>query len=465
VRVLLLLPPPVLDAPAVHPRHPPLYTLSTAAALREAGHEVRVADEHLRDPATARIVAETAADEPDVVLVCQNDYNRKIEPPVLDRLVAGLRRALPEATPVAAYGRLDGRHARAALRAVPSVDVVLYGEPELSAVAFAADPAAAVPGSVRRGDPVVDTPPARVELDALPFPAWDLVDIGDYGFSPHQETPHTVYPVLASRGCPFPCFYCEVRIRPGWIGRSVDSVLDELNHLRAVRGARAVFFADPTFGVDRGWTLELCRRLPEEGPADLRWSCMSRTDRVDPELLQAMAEAGCWNILFGVESLNPAALAGARKNLDPATVEPAIRAAREAGIEVIASIMVGLPGDTVAGFDDTLERLIAMGPDYAQFFVTQITPDAAPDPGALADGWDGSRYDFFGRVYVPDGFRSAEQLAELRRRAFRRFYLRPAYIAATTRRLLRSGEVGAQLARAARGGLLAARIAAGERLS
>ena len=464
MRVLLLLPPPVLDAPAVHPRHPPLYSLSTASALREAGHDVSIADEHLRDPNLARIVAETTAQDPDVLLVCQNDYNRKIESPVLDRLVRALRDALPQ-TPLAAYGRLDAKHARAALNDVPALDLILYGEPEFSAVAYVAVPEAAVPGSVRRGTPTVDTPPAPVDLNTLPFPAWDLVDIHNYGFSPHQEAADTVYPVLASRGCPFPCFYCEVRIRPGWIARSVDSVLAELRHLRDTQGTKAVFFADPTFGVDRDWALEFCRRLPEEGPSDLRWSCMSRTDRVDSELLDAMAAAGCWNILFGIESLNAVALDAASKNLDPATVAPAVEAAKAAGIEVIASIMIGLPGDTPTGFEDTLTRLIDMDPDFAQFFVTQITGDVAPDEGTLADAWDGSRYDFFGRVYLPDGFEDARQLADLRSEAFRRFYLRPGYIAQTARKMLRSGDFSAQLARAARGGLLAARLAAGERLS
>jgi radical SAM superfamily enzyme YgiQ (UPF0313 family) len=434
--------------------------LSTAAALREAGHRVRISDEHLREPRTARIVAETAAANPDLLLICQNDYNRKVEAPVLERLVAALRAALPD-TPLAAFGRLDAAHARTALTEVPSLPAILYGEPEFSAVAFADGKHV---GCMRRdGDEIVDSPPTSIDLDSLPFPAWDLVDIHDYGFSPHQEAGDTVYPILASRGCPFPCFYCEVRIRPGWITRSVDSILAELRWLRDEHGTRAVFFADPTFAVDRDWALELCRRLPAEGPPNLRWSCMSRTDRVDPELLQAMADAGCWNILFGIESLNPVALVAARKNMDPATVEPAIQAAKAAGIEVIASIMVGLPGDTPEGFEDTLQRVIAMQPDFAQFFVTQITPDVVPETGRLASEWEGSRYDFFGRVYLPDGFESAEQLAALRRRAFKRFYLRPAYVAHTARRLLRSGDVGAQLVRAARGGLLAARLVAGGR--
>lgn len=462
MRVLLLLPPPVLDAPAVRPRHPPLYSLSVAAALRAAGHAVTIADEHLSEPSTARIVAEAADANVDLVLICQNDYNRKIEPPVLERLTSALRRALP-AERIAAFGRLDASHARAAMEQVPSLPTLLFGEPEFPCVAFAnGDPGP--PGSITRGDGLRLRPAEPGDLDTLPPPAWDLLDIHDYGFSPHQEAADTVYPVLASRGCPFPCFYCEVRIRPGWRTRTVDSVLAELRHLRAEYGTRAVFFADPTFGVDRDWALELCRRLPGEVPG-LRWSCMSRTDRVDPELLQAMADAGCWNILYGIESLNPDALKAARKNLDPATVAPAVAAAKAAGIEVIASIMIGLPGDTPAGFENTLTRLIAMEPDFAQFFVTQITEDVAPETGALATEWEGSRYDFFGRVYLGEGFDDAAQLARLRREAFRRFYLRPAYVAATLKRMVRSGDLGPQLARAARGGLLAARLAAGERLS
>ena len=409
-------------------------------------------------------MAETAASEPDAILVCQNDYNRKIEPPVLERLIAALRDTIPD-TPIAAFGRLDALHARTALEQVPSLPTILFGEPETAAVAWAGAPDGPTPGSIHRGDSFEETPPGPHDLDSLPFPAWDLVDIKDYGFSPHQEAAETVYPVLASRGCPFPCFYCEVRIRPGWTGRSVDSVLAELHELRSRYGTRAVFFADPTFAVERDWTLELCRRLRSEGPDDLRWSCMSRTDRVDPELLQAMADAGCWNILFGIESLNPTALKAARKNLDPSTVGPAVRAAKDAGIEVIASIMVGLPGDTPQGFEDTLTRLIDMEPDFAQFFVTRITPDVAPPGGALASDWNGSRYDFFGQVFLPKGFSDADQLAELRRQAFRRFYLRPSYVVRTARRMLRSGSFGAELGRAARGGLLAARIAAGERLS
>ena len=354
----------------------------------------------------------------------------------------------------------------------PAIPGLLYGEPEFPAVDLAdriagAQSPAGLPGSVQRdaSDGLVDTPPGPVDLDSSPTPAWDLVRITDYGFSPHQTAADVVYPVLASRGCPFPCFYCEVRARPGWTARSVDSVLAELNELHARYGTRSVFLADPTFAVQRDWALEFCRRLPKEGPAGLRWSCMSRTDRVDPELLQAMADAGCWNILFGIESLNPTALKAASKALDPATVGPAIAAAQAAGLEVIASIMIGLPGDTPEGVRSTINQLIDLEPDFAQFFVVQIGEHEVPEGGRLVSDWDGSRYDFWGHVFAPDAFEGKDQLLALRRTAYRRFYLRPRYIRRRAGKMIRSGEIRSQLKRALQGGVLALRLAAGQRPS
>lgn len=413
---------------------------------------------------------------PEVVGICHSDYNRKHSPATLARLGQGLRDLLP-GVPVALYGRLDATHAEAALAELPALSVCLFGEPDVSVLAWVdalgkqkdvvrREVAAAktVDGSVRRADGLETNAAVRPELDESPVPAWDLVPIAQYSFSPHQQAADLVYPVLASRGCPYPCFYCEVRARPRYINRSVESVLKELVAIRDRFGARSVFMADPTFAIDREWTLAFCDRLSAMGWADFRWSCMSRTDRVDDELLDAMAAAGCWNILFGIESLNPSALEGASKALDPATVAPAIGAAKRAGIETIASVMIGLPGDSPEGVERTVDEIIAMEPDFAQFFVLQIDADEAPEGGRFLSDWTGDKHDFWGRVYAPESFADVAQLEALRRRAFRRFYLRPRYVKGRLAALARSEEPIAQLTRAARGGLLALRMAAGQRI-
>jgi anaerobic magnesium-protoporphyrin IX monomethyl ester cyclase len=447
-----------------------------AAAVQERWQDVQVLDAALMTCELPAILSAVRAASPDAVLLCHSDYNRKHAPEAIARIAQGLRDALPE-VPLALYGRLDARHAEAALADAPALDVCLFGEPDVTVPAWLSalpvhgsvgsrelQAALEVPGSVRRDGGFTTLPAVPPDLSESPTPAWALVPLANYGFSPHQQAADLVFPVLASRGCPYPCFYCEVRARPRYIARSVESVVQEIETIRARHGVRSVFMADPTFAVDREWALEFCRQLEEKEWDDLRWSCMSRTDRVDDELLQSMAKAGCWNILFGIESLNPEALNGAEKALDPATVAPALAAAKRAGIETIASVMIGLPGDTPAGVQSTVDQIIAMEPDFAQFFVLQIDADEAPDGGRFLSDWTGDKHDFWGRVYAPEAFDDVEQLETLRRQAFRRFYLRPRYIRRRLAALVRSEEPVAQLARVARGGLLALRMAAGQRI-
>jgi radical SAM superfamily enzyme YgiQ (UPF0313 family) len=444
----------------------PHYTAIVAAALREAGHDVSVIDQHTRTTSLPAIVAEARGRRPDLLLLMHSDYNRLIGSQVLDRVARALRESMP-GVPVWGYGRLDAVHARRAAEEIPALHGILFDEPEFSAVALAHDLAhggsgRGTPGSVVWTDNgVVLHRPTLVDLDLSPVPAWDLVPPASYPTSPHQSMDGVVWPVLASRGCPYPCFYCEIQSRPAWRTRSVDAVIAEVVEVHRRYGATSFFLADPTFAIQREWALEFCRRLADEGPRGMRWACMGRTDRVDEELLRAMADAGCWNILFGIESLNPRALEAANKQLDPTTIGPAIRWAQEAGLEVVASIMIGLPGDTPAGVERTVDQLIAMEPDFAQFFVVQLGSEAAPDGGACVSEWDGSRYDFWGHVFVPEAFDGKEQLLALRRRAFRRFYLRPRYLAHRLGRVARSRSPRMQLRRTARGGLIALKLATG----
>lgn len=476
MRVLFLVPPPSLAPPLARPRHAPHFTAIVAAAVQQRGDDVQVLDASLVTCELAGILSAVRAGSPDAVLLCHSDYNRKHSPSAIARIAQGLRDALPE-VPVALYGRLDARNAESALVDTPALCVCLFGEPDVTVPAWLSalpsaggaesrelEAAKQASGCVRRSERLVTNPAILPDLSESPVPAWSLVPIENYGFSPHQQAADLVFPVLASRGCPYPCFYCEVRARPGYIARSVESVVQEIETIRDRHGARSVFMADPTFAVDREWALTFCRHLEEKQWSDFRWSCMSRTDRVDDELLQAMARAGCWNILFGIESLNPEALNGALKALDPATVGPALAAAKRAGIETIASVMIGLPGDTPAGVQSTVDQIIAMEPDFAQFFVLQIDAEEAPDGGRFLSDWTGDKHDFWGKVYAPEAFDDVEQLEALRRRAFRRFYLRPRYIRGRLAALVRSGEPVAQLARVARGGVLALRMAAGQRI-
>lgn len=440
MRVALLSPPLRPDGPAVRPRHWPLFALSTAAALREAGHAVVWRDAHLEAPAPARVARELLAEEPDALVLFASDYNRRIPVDSLGAHLAALQRAAP-GLPVLLGGRHSPDEARRLRLALPGARAVAAGEPEGAARAFVAGGG---PGLVASVDQVV----VPADGAAIPeAPAWDLAGPGRYAFSPHQSGGDTVFPVLVSRGCPYGCFFCEVRAQPGWAGRPVADVLRELRALQARFGARSFFFADPMFGLHRGPTVELCEAV---APLGLRWSAMCRTDRVDPGLLRAMAAAGCWSVLFGVETLNPAAQRATGKHLDPATVGPAVRAARDAGLEVIVSAVIGLPGDDPAGVRRTVDGIIDLEPDFAQFFPAMVpeayaAPGGAPAPAAGPD----DAFAFNGLPYVGAGFAGPAEVDALCREAFRRFYLRPRYVRGRLRALRR--RPGAELPRALAG--------------
>jgi len=143
----------------------------------------------------------------------------------------------------------------------------------------------------------------------LPIPDRRLVDITGYqpAFSQYRELPVTN--IFTTRGCPFQCIFCV----PDLLGkkvrfRSVDKVVEEIEYLRKDFGIKEIAFWDDTFTLNRVRALEISRRLAQLSPR-LVWSAQARADKVDAELLKAMADAGCWKLHFGFESM-------VQKNLD-----------------------------------------------------------------------------------------------------------------------------------------------------
>ena len=463
MRALLICPPSSWTPPGALPRHAPLFSALAAGGLRQAGWQVDLEDHHRGTPSMSTLLRRVRALAPDLLLLTLCDDNRHVRSVVLRRLVRELRDACPE-VPLIGFGRLSQDAAQDCGRKVPELAAIAWGEPDLGARGIAealdAGDLARAPGLWLRGEDGALRPTGDALTDAsrCARPAWDLCDPRDYPFSPHQATADPVFPVLASRGCPWPCFFCEVRDQPAWTARPVDDVVAEIRWVTERFGTRSFFFADPNLVVDGRWTRALCDALVESGPERLTWSCMARTDRVTPEILQAMARAGCWCVLYGIESRHPEALKSSRKGLDPTTVAPAIRWTQEAGMEAIASAMIGLPGDSPAGVRSTVDWLIDLEPDYAQFFVVQLRAGSVPEGGRYLTEWEVAHRDFAGRVFAPDSFTDAAQLRALQNEAYRRFYARPSYAVKRVRALMKQDRPIAEAARLARGALLAAKM-------
>jgi radical SAM superfamily enzyme YgiQ (UPF0313 family) len=156
---------------------------------------------------------------------------------------------------------------------------------------------------------------------------------------------------------------------------------------------------------------------------------------VDPELLRAFREAGCWAMLFGVESGVQRNLNTLRKGITLPQVKNAVRWAKEAGIRVQTTFMFGIPGETYEDALRTIDFACELAPDMASFHALVPFPgtflhDHAREYGAISP--DLTDFTYQGAAFVPHTM-TREQIQELRQRAYRRFYSRPAFLA---RRLL-----------------------------
>lgn len=171
------------------------------------------------------------------------------------------------------------------------------------------------------------------------FPRWDLVD------TRHVNT----LSVETSRGCPFNCEFCLVNKMFGrrMRYRDIDDVVREIESLPIKR----LLFVDDNLTINKRRARELMAALK---PLGISWVCQSSIDvSRDPELLEAMAEAGCISIIIGFESVNPESLKETRKlHNKTEEYEAAIRSIHEAGINVLGSFIVGFDADTLDSFDD-----------------------------------------------------------------------------------------------------------------
>jgi len=287
----------------------------------------------------------------------------------------------------------------------------------------------------RKGSDVVRTPPMPVieNLDILPFPARDLLPMDKYMPLPNQYLRPPVVSMMVSRGCKFKCTFCNEGTKSGFMMRfrSPKLVVDEMQHVMEAYGAREVYFWDSTFSGDPDWTIELCKEIKRR-KLDVTWSCFCNILGTSEEMIKEMAEAGCWNILFGIESGNEDLLLKMRKGLSLDKVRQIVKITKEAGIEIRASFMIGVPGETPEKGMNTINFAIELDPDYAQFSICTPYPGTelwgiASKEGKIIDK-DFSNYHGWDSVWIPDGYESTEQLRKLEKLAMRKFYLRPKFI-------------------------------------
>ncbi len=275
---------------------------------------------------------------------------------------------------------------------------------------------------------VVNLPrPFIADLDDMPMPMHDLLPLEKYRM-PLIKGPFTF--ILTSRGCPAGCTYCIKHVSYQYSARlrSPELLMEEMWGLKE-RGINNIHMYADLFTVHRDQVMELCQRMIDE-EINIKWTCNSRVDFVDEEMLHLMSEAGNWLISWGIESGSEQILKHARKGAYPEKARRSLRWAKEAGIKNWGYFIIGLPGETEETIRETIDFSKELPLDIALFHV------AAPYPGTpfffevVENEWfrEGTRWE---QVDMDQGTvldypnLSAEDLLYWQRRAFREWAFRP----------------------------------------
>ena len=341
MNVMLLVPP------TAHPsrwNQPPIGALFTAAVLKERGHAVRLFD--LRLPCREEQWVQGAL-QSDVVILETTEYDMaqcytwELDP--ARDTVLKLR-----ANGISAMIAAVGSHTKTAPELTTKfldVDAVLIGENEHVVPAFLEH----LTIGQKAPTPFVFSDKTPVDVASLPLPDYSLLDLTPYKtFVPHGNGKlelTTTALILANRGCPFACDYCyidyfgtKMRLRP------VEKVIAEVKALYD-KGIRNFFFLDYTFTVRKDWVLNLTAALRQEN-LPITWGCQTRCDTVSQSLLDAMREAGCRYIWYGIESPDISSQA-VNKNLNREKMSAALRWTVLSGIQPMAFLLVGFPVEDI----------------------------------------------------------------------------------------------------------------------
>lgn len=193
--------------------------------------------------------------------------------------------------------------------------------------------------------------------------------------------PHELYPVdvvMTSRGCPGKCTFCASSTI--WGRRlkfiSVEKVLDMIELAVRRHGLRALAIKDDTFTAAKGRALEICRGIRKRG-LNFLWSCDTRVDYLDEELLNEMRLAGCQRISVGVESANRDILANICKRITPEQVMEATDMARRYGFQIRYYMIVGNRGESRETYRESCDFIEKARPNKSVFCILSAVPGTA----------------------------------------------------------------------------------------
>ena len=415
----------------------PLGLLYLSSVLRERHPdiEIKIVDLFLGLPEPAEVLAEAVAFAPDLVGV--SSFN--VDAATAHRLAAGIKRAMPE-VPVVFGGPYASCSWRVILRD-PNVDVAAIGEGEetfadLVCTLDRNGDLAEVRGIAVRGpdgEPIQNPERPFIEdLDAIPFPAWDLVNVSDYDFTQTNQylwVERRNAPIFTSRGCPFRCDYCHHVHGKRFRARSTDNVLRELRARHDRHGVRDVLVQDDIFNLDLERAKAICDAIVDSGMKfNFSFPNGLRGEIVDDQLIGKLQAINTIFVAFAIETASEQRNKALGRRGDIKRVAETIRKTSAAGIFTHCYFMIGFEDETRQEMEATIDLACSLPLNSMSLSIVNrydlADSEVSAGPGS-EHPWDritGSDYQTPGlqRSQVPD-----DELLAIRRRGYRRFYADP----------------------------------------
>ncbi|MBA3018583.1 MAG: B12-binding domain-containing radical SAM protein [Proteobacteria bacterium] len=422
---------------------PHMGLLMLGAVLRKSGHRVRMVDASALGLTYEETIEEIKKNQPDII-------GLTAVTPSIDRTVklAYMIKRIYPFVPIVIGGPHFTAVPQKTMKDYPVFDYGVIGEGEHTIVDLVETLASGrtpstVPGvAIRENGKIFFSPPRAPvkDIDALPFPAWDLLDGFPHNYHPalfkYKRLPSTH--IISSRGCPSKCIFCDTSVFSRRIRfHSPEYILELVDYLVKKFNIKEIIFEDDQFLLKKKRVEKICEGILRS-KWNITWSCSGRVNSVnDLKFLKLMKHSGCWQINYGIESGNQRILDFAKKEITIDQIEKAVRLTHKAGILSKGYFIFGLPYETEDTMQNTIEFAKSIPLDDISIFMLTPFPgsemyDIAEQHGRIDKDFE--KMNLLDVVYVPNGL-SKEILLNYQRSFMKEFYLRPRIIGNYLKRL------------------------------
>lgn len=270
--------------------------------------------------------------------------------------------------------------------------------------------------------------PLIKNLDELSFPARHLVDFKSYKLSSQSGG------IITSRGCPFSCDYCSSSLIMGkkFRTRSSQNVVDELEELVYKYKVRDIAFLDDIFMLNKKRAEDIANEIKKRN-LDINFVASSRVNTIQKSLLKTLKSSGMSTLYCGVESGSQRVLNLMKKGITLQQAEKGFEIAKNLGINIVGSFILGYPGETAREMEDTINFSIKLDPDYCQYSIltpfpgTPIYNKLKKEKLLESENWDD--YTVLKSVINYEKLGLSKKIVERKlAKAYIKFYTRPKYL-------------------------------------